>query len=132
MTTPLGELMIRATAMPADANPYGTAFVGWIMGQMALAAGALVSRETGRRAPVVAADGFSFTAPLAVGDELSCHAVIVARGRRSLTVAVDAVGRARHGTAQSAVAQGRFTLVALDDGGAAGTPPDPATGEQDG
>jgi len=111
---PAGELMIRATAMPADANPYGTAFVGWIMGQMALAAGALVSREAAARAPVVAADGFSFTAPLQVGDELSCYATIAGRGRTSYQVAVEAWGRGRHGVAAVPVAEGRFTLVATE------------------
>ncbi|MBX9797315.1 hotdog domain-containing protein [Sphingomonas sp.] len=115
MTTPPGELMIRATVMPADANPYGSAFVGWLMGQMALAAGALVSRETGARAPVVAADGFSFTAPVAVGDEVSCHAEVASRGTRSWTVAVTLWGRPRHGGQAAPAAQGRFTLVAIND-----------------
>jgi acyl-CoA thioesterase YciA len=49
---------IRVTVMAADANPYGTAFVGWLFGQMSLAGGSLASRRTGKRAPVVAADGF--------------------------------------------------------------------------
>ncbi len=30
---------IRVTAMPADANPYGDIFGGWLMGQMDMAAG---------------------------------------------------------------------------------------------
>ncbi|OQW45394.1 MAG: acyl-CoA thioesterase [Proteobacteria bacterium SG_bin5] len=111
---PQGEPMIRATVMPADANPYGTAFVGWIMGQMALAAGALVSREARARAPVVAADGFSFTAPLAVGDELSVYAAIARQGRTSYQVSVEAWGRGRHGAAMARVALGRFTLVATE------------------
>ena len=107
--------MIRATAMAADANPYGTAFVGWLMGQMALAAGSLVSRETGARAPVVAADDFAFTAPVAIGDEVSCHASVVGRGRRSWTVAVTLLCRARHAAEPVAAARGRFTLVAMTD-----------------
>src|ERR1700754_5057215 len=61
---------IRVTVMAADANPYGTAFVGWLFGQMSLAGGSLASRRTGKRAPVGAADGFKFTAPAALGDEL--------------------------------------------------------------
>eukprot|EP01037_Dinobryon_pediforme_P037119 gene37119-44431_t len=60
---------IRATAMACDANPYGKIFFGWLMGQMALAAGSVASRHCGGRAPVVAADGFSFTAPVEIGDE---------------------------------------------------------------
>ncbi len=30
---------IRVTAMPADTNPYGGVFGGWLMAQMALGAG---------------------------------------------------------------------------------------------
>lgn len=58
---------IRVTVMAADANPYGTAFVGWLFGQMSLAGGSLASRRTGKRAPVVAADGFnSWHPPISV------------------------------------------------------------------
>ena len=38
---------IRVTAMPADANPYGDIFGGWLMGQMDLAAGSVASRRSG-------------------------------------------------------------------------------------
>lgn len=119
MTPPPGEPMIRATAMAADANPYGTAFVGWLMGQMALAAGSLASRTCRGRAPVVAADGFSFTAPVLIGDEVSFHAVLESQGRSSMTVAVAAWRRERHGDFAEPVASGRFTLVAMT---ADGTP----------
>ena len=83
---------IRATAMAADANPYGSIFVGWLMGQMALAAGSVASQRCRGRAPVVAADGFSFTAPVQVGDEVSFFAAIAATGRTSMTVDVDRIG----------------------------------------
>jgi acyl-CoA thioesterase YciA len=104
---------IRATAMAADANPYGKIFVGWLMGQMALAAGSVASRHSGARCPVVAADGFGFTAPVSIGEEVSFHADIVATGRTSLTVAVEVWRRDRHGEGASKAATGRFTLVAM-------------------
>lgn len=108
---------IRATAMACDANPYGKIFVGWLMGQMALAAGSVASRHCGGPAPVVAADGFSFTAPVEIGDEVSLLADIVATGRTSMTVAVEVWRRERHGEGISQAAAGRFTLVALDEDG---------------
>jgi acyl-CoA thioesterase YciA len=46
---------IRVTAMPADANPYGDIFGGWLMGQMDLAAGSVASRRSGGRAGTAAA-----------------------------------------------------------------------------
>ncbi|MEN2785026.1 acyl-CoA thioesterase [Sphingomonas qilianensis] len=106
---------IRATAMAADANPYGKIFVGWLMGQMALAAGSVASRRSGARCPVVAADGFSFTAPVNIGDEVSFHAEIVGTGRSSMTVAVQVWRRDRHGEASAPVAAGTFTLVAMGE-----------------
>ncbi|MBA4042099.1 MAG: acyl-CoA thioesterase [Sphingobium sp.] len=104
---------IRATAMAADANPYGTAFVGWLMGQMALAAGSVASQRCRGRAPVVAADGFSFSAPVQIGDEVSFYAAITATGRTSMTVAVDVWRRERHGDGTERAATGSFTLVAM-------------------
>ena len=35
--------LIRVTAMPADTNPYGGVFGGWLMSPMALSAGSLAS-----------------------------------------------------------------------------------------
>ncbi len=99
--------------MAADANPYGSIFVGWLMGQMALAAGSLASRHSGARAPVVAADGFSFTAPVNIGDEVSFYADLVATGRSSMTVAVECWRRDRHGEGVACAARGSFTLVAM-------------------
>lgn len=115
MTPPDTAPAIRATAMAADANPYGKIFVGWLMGQMALAAGSVASQRSGARCPVVAADGFTFTAPVEIGDEVSFHADIVRVGRTSLTVAVEVWRRDRHGDGGGRVAGGRFTLVAMGD-----------------
>ena len=106
---------IRVTAMAADANPYGKAFVGWIFGQMSLAGGSLASRRTGKRAPVVAADAFKFTAPVAIGDELSVWAELVAEGRTSLTIETVAWARDRHGEGVARVAEGRFVFVGVDE-----------------
>jgi acyl-CoA thioesterase YciA len=106
---------IRATAMACDANPYGKIFVGWLMGQMALAAGSVASRHCGGRAPVVAADGFSFTAPVDIGDEVSFHAEIVKTGRSSMTVAVDVWRRDRHSPATQRAARGTYILVSMGE-----------------
>ncbi|BCA58573.1 acyl-CoA thioesterase [Sphingomonas sp. HMP6] len=104
---------IRATAMACDANPYGKIFVGWLMGQMALAAGSVASRHCGGPAPVVAADSFSFTAPVSIGEEVSFYAEIIGTGRTSMTVAVAVWRRDRHGEGSALAANGRFTLVSM-------------------
>ena len=46
---PLGELALRTVAMPADTNPVGDIFGGWIMSLMDLAAGvSAATRAKGR------------------------------------------------------------------------------------
>ncbi len=55
--------VIRVTAMPGDANPYGDIFGGWLMGQMDLAAGSVASRHSGGRAVTIAVEGMKFHAP---------------------------------------------------------------------
>ena len=105
--------LIRVTAMPSDTNPYGGVFGGWLMSQMALAAGSLASRTARGKCVVVAADELRFPGAMAVGDELSVYASIAKQGRTSLTIAVEAV--ARDGESETGVASGVFSSVALDD-----------------
>ena len=106
---------IRVTAMPADANPYGDIFGGWLMGQMDLAAGSVASRHSGGRAVTIAAEGMKFHRPVFVGDEVSVYATLVAVGTTSMTIEVEAWRRARHSPDSSKVTQARFVFVAIDE-----------------
>lgn len=107
--------LIRVTAMPADTNPYGGVFGGWLMSQMALAAGSLASRHSQGKAVVVAADALRFTGAPKVGDEISVFAELVRQGRSSMAIAVTATARERDGEREFDVAAGEFTFVALGD-----------------
>ena len=109
--------LIRVTAMPADTNPYGGVFGGWLMSQMALAAGSLASRTARGKCVVVAADELRFPGAMAVGDELSVYAELTRQGRTSLKIAVEAVARERDGEAETKVASGVFTFVAIGEDG---------------
>jgi len=106
--------LIRVTAMPADTNPYGGVFGGWLMSQMALAAGSLASRHARGKCVVVAAEALKFTGAPSVGDEISIFAELEKQGRSSMTIAVEAVARERDGERLFDVASGDFTFVALD------------------
>ena len=99
--------------MPADTNPYGGVFGGWLMSQMALAAGSLASRTAKGKCVVVAADELSFTGAPSVGDEISVFAELEKQGRSSMIIAVEAVARMRDGERMFDVAKGQFTFVAL-------------------
>ncbi|WP_165271692.1 acyl-CoA thioesterase [Pelagerythrobacter rhizovicinus] len=110
-----GAPMIRVTAMPADTNPYGGVFGGWLMSQMALAAGSLASRVGRGKAVVVSATDFAFPGAMAVGDELSVYCEVLATGNTSLTIAAESVARERNGEATVKVAGGTFKFVLLDE-----------------
>jgi acyl-CoA thioesterase YciA len=107
--------LIRVTAMPADTNPYGGVFGGWLMSQMALAAGSLASRRSKGKAVVVAADELRFPGAPQVGDEISVYAELAKQGRTSMTIVVQAVARERDGEVESDIASGRFTFVAIGE-----------------
>ena len=111
------EAVIRVTAMPADTNPYGGVFGGWLMGQMGLACGSFVSRRTKGKALLVAADAIKFPGAMSVGDELSVYVDLMKEGRTSLRLKAEAIGRKRDSEEETIVAEGEFTFVALDEAG---------------
>ena len=65
---PKGELVIRTIAMPADTNPSGDIFGGWIISQMDLGSGILAAKTAKSRVVTVAIEGMSFLHPVKVGD----------------------------------------------------------------
>jgi acyl-CoA thioesterase YciA len=112
---PESEPMIRAIAMPADANPSGDIFGGWLMSQMDLAAANAASRRSRGRCVTVAVDGMVFHEPVFIGDEVSLYCMITRVGRTSMTVRVEAWRRSRIGDTRSKVTEGTFTFVAVDE-----------------
>lgn len=106
---------IRVTAMPADTNPYGGVFGGWLMAQMALGAGSLASRVGQGKAVVVSANDFAFPGAMSVGDELSVYCDILATGTTSMTIAAEAIARERNGEATTKVAAGTFKFVLIGE-----------------
>lgn len=113
---PRGEPVIRTIAMPADTNPAGDIFGGWLMAQMDLAAGNAAARRARGRCATVAVDRISFHSPVFVGDEVSLYAEITKVGRTSMNIQVDAWRRSRDGDDMIKVTQAAFTFVALDQG----------------
>jgi acyl-CoA thioesterase YciA len=112
-----GEPAIRTLAMPADTNPSGDIFGGWVLAQMDLAAGIVAARRAKGRVATVALDGMAFLRPVNVGDVVSCYAHVTRIGRTSLTVEVETyVLRDRVGD-EVKVTEGHFTMVAIDERG---------------
>ncbi|MGI9418791.1 MAG: acyl-CoA thioesterase, partial [Geminicoccaceae bacterium] len=112
-----GDLAIRTLAMPADTNPSGDIFGGWVLAQMDLAAGIIAARRAGGRVATVALDGMSFHRPVNVGDVVSCYAKVTRIGRSSMTVEVETYVNRGRVEDEVMVTEGRFTMVAIDDEG---------------
>lgn len=114
---PEGQPAIRTIAMPADTNPAGDIFGGWLMSQMDLAAGNLAALTARGRAATVAVEGMRFHEPVKVGDEVSLFARLVRVGRSSMDIHVTAWRRRRHEEACAKVTCATFSFVALDTEG---------------
>ncbi|MEW5561309.1 acyl-CoA thioester hydrolase YciA [Enterobacter asburiae] len=86
---PVGDLVLRTLAMPADTNANGDIFGGWIMSQMDLG-GAIMAKEIAQgRVVTVRVDGMTFLRPVAVGDVVCCYARCTKRGTTSITVNIE-------------------------------------------
>jgi acyl-CoA thioesterase YciA len=111
---PTGEVVMRTIAMPADANANGDIFGGWLMAQMDLGAAILARGTAHSRVTTVAVDGMSFIRPVNVGDVVTCYAKLLAIGRTSMKVHIEAWVQRYADTAQLRVTEGTFTYVAID------------------
>ena len=121
-----GEPAVRTLAMPADTNPSGDIFGGWVLAQMDLAAGIVAAQRAQGRVATAALDGMSFHRPVYVGDLVSCYARVTRVGRSSMTVQVDTLALRRRTGDEVKVTEGQFTLVALDEEGLPRPVPPPA------
>lgn len=110
---PIGELALRAIAMPADANPHGDIFGGWLLSQMDLAGSTVATRRARGRIVTVAITQMAFRRPVFVGDEVTCYARVVKTGRTSISVEVESWARRSVGGEDVKVTEGLFTYVAV-------------------
>jgi len=114
-TSPKGELAIRVLAMPADTNPSGDIFGGWVMSQMDIAGGVTAETHSGGRVATVAVEGFTFHLPVYVGDVVCFYANVLKVGTTSITVHIEArVLRRDTSSERLLVTEGTFVYVALD------------------
>jgi acyl-CoA thioesterase YciA len=114
---PRGELASRTLAMPADTNPRGDVFGGWIMSLMDLAGKMSATRYAHGRVATVAVSNIVFHRPVDVGDTVCCYTALRKIGRTSISFDVEVwVLRQGHGE-RVMVTDANFTYVALDDAG---------------
>jgi len=114
---PALDPMIRTVAMPADTNPHGDIFGGWLMAQMDLAGGIAAGRHARGRVATVAVEAMSFLLPVKVGDEVTVWAELLGVGRTSMRFKISAWRRPRDSDRHTRVTEAVFTFVALDSDG---------------
>ena len=107
---------LRTIAMPADANPSGDIFGGWIMSQMDLAGAIHASYTVKGRLVTVAVDGMNFHLPVYIGDQVSCYCETTRVGNTSVTVHIETWVRRKHSLEQHLkVTEANYTYVSIDD-----------------
>ena len=112
------QLVMRVMPMPADANPNGDIFGGWIMAQVDLAGAVLPARIAKGRIATVAVNQFLFKQTVSVGDLLSFYARVVRVGTTSITVHVEVYAERNPANLQVVkVTEANVTYVAIDGGG---------------
>jgi acyl-CoA thioesterase YciA len=115
--TPRGQLTTRTLAMPADANPHGDIFGGWVLSQMDIAGGIAAGERAQGRVVTVAIEAMSFIRPVYVGDVLCVYTDPHREGRTSFAIHVEAWALRNRLGKRVKVTEGKFTFVAIDDRG---------------
>jgi len=107
------ELVLQIMTMPADTNPQGKIFGGFILSKMDQAAGILCGNYD---YVTKAVNNVVFHAPVDIGDVLQCYAKIKNRGTTSLTIKVNVHVKDTYNTL---VCEGEYIMVRTDNKGRA-------------
>jgi acyl-CoA thioesterase YciA len=116
---PTSAAAIRSIAMPADTNPHGDIFGGWLLCQMDLAGSTVATRRANGRVVTVAITAMTFHRPVLVGDEVSCYCDVKRIGNTSIAINIESWVRRGTGDTPIKVTEGLFTYVRV---GADGRP----------
>ncbi len=111
---PKGQLAIRTVAMPADTNPSGNIFGGWVVSQMDLAGATVCRKLTPHTVVTVAIEAMEFIAPIHVGDFVCCYAEVTKTGNTSITVNIETWAVPAGTDKRHQVTSGVFVYVAVD------------------
>ena len=112
---------IQAVAMPADTNPSGDIFGGWVLSQMDLAGSVLARQITKKRVTTVAVDKMRFHKPIMVGDIVSFYTEVNKIGNTSITIDITTMVTRKNNILDKdqaiMVTEGKFVYVSIDSKG---------------
>lgn len=115
--SPTGTLTLQTITMPADTNPFGDIFGGWLMAQMDIA-GAIHANEVAHgKVTTVAVGSMVFMRPVPVGAVISCYTHTLRIGNTSIRVKVEVWIKDFLTQQISQVTQGEYIYVAIDEQG---------------
>lgn len=114
---PQGQLVLRTLAMPADMNPNGDIFGGWLLSQMDMAGAITATDVAGGRVATVAIEGMAFLTPVHVGAVVTCYSDVLEIGRSSIRIVVEVWINSKHDGEPIKVTEGEFVYVAIDEKG---------------
>jgi len=106
---------LRMIAMPADANPFGDIFGGWLLSQMDLAGGAHAYKHVGKHVVTVGVNGMTFHQPVFIGDEVSLYTEVAKVGTTSITIHIEAWAFRISGAGYAKVTEGLFSYVHINE-----------------
>ncbi|MCZ6603725.1 MAG: acyl-CoA thioesterase [Alphaproteobacteria bacterium] len=102
--------------MPADTNPSGDIFGGWVLAQMDIAGGLTASSYASGRVATVGIESMTFHQPVLVGDVFCAYADLLKTGTTSMTFRIEAWVVHNDGSTIR-VTEGIFTYVVLAKSG---------------
>ncbi|MDR1983096.1 MAG: acyl-CoA thioesterase [Holosporaceae bacterium] len=108
-------LVSRTIAVPADTNPWGDIFGGWILSLMDIAAGSIAARLARGSIATKAIKDVTFDAPIFVGDEVSVYAEVEKIGNTSITLNIYVTIKRKGQNEEIDAVKGVFVMVALDE-----------------
>lgn len=114
---PKGELALQTITMPADTNPFGDIFGGWVMAQMDIAGAIHANHVAKGRVTTVAVGSMEFIRPVPVGAVISCYTHTLKIGNTSIRVKVEVWIKDFITHQLSLVTQGEYIYVAIDADG---------------
>lgn len=115
--SPLGQLMLQVLTLPADTNPSGDIYGGWLMTKMDLAGSIAAQAIAGGRITTVAVGSMVFLRPVPVGASVGCYVDIEEVGRSSIRTVVEAWVIDQRGGEPLKITEGEFVYVAIDGNG---------------
>jgi acyl-CoA thioesterase YciA len=111
---PKGELVLQTITMPADTNPFGDIFGGWVMAQMDIAGAIHANQVAKGRVTTVAVGSMEFIRPVPVGAVISCYTHTLKIGNTSIRIKVEVWIKDFITHQLSLVTQGEYIYVAID------------------